>query len=368
MEIGSSLLDVEVPDLVSSEELDRVTAAEVDLAAGRTAGWSASNAAPALRARALAVAGDGAAARRALAGIDAESVMSGDDLQALTSACWAASRVGGSRQLVHAIRTRLDAMDVHDRLVVDRGVVLGPGSLFAGLCDATVGEHDSAVAHLRRAVRIGDERAPYWGAWSRLELARELAGALDVTAPDDAERASITGERDALLSSATLFFGSAGHRHMASRCDELRSPSADGDLAAPGLGHLVQDSAPHSTDGTWLVGIATEPPVEIPATRGLEAVRYLIRHRDRVVPAVELASHLDGDGVWTGTVERLRDDPEALAAAVHDGRARTRVSKLLQRTIDGLSAPHASLSRHLADRVRTGYVCSYEDPVTRWRT
>ncbi len=374
------MLDRVVPDATHSDDLEIVSATEVDLAAGRVDRWVASSVPRGVRARALVLAGDPLAARTVLDGAvldgpvldgrEAGRLASPWGAQDLVSTIWAASRVGASRSLRDAARRSLDRLDPapvgpttgeQPAMVHEGGVVVGPMPLFLALLESIDGRADRALDLARRAVELGDRRAPYWGAWARLELARLAAGARDVSAADDGHVADLDREASACLGAATLFFRSAGHDHMALRCSELDRPPPLVACAAPGLGHLVRDG------DRWWVGVGVQPAVAVAHSSGLEALAHLIDQRGRVVPAVEIAAVLDGSDRWDRLVAETGDDPAAFAEQVRDERARSRVAKLLRRTIESLSAQHAGLGAHLRTRVQTGYVCEYRDDSTRWR-
>lgn len=312
----------------------------------------------------MVLAGDHDDARALLAGVDPELLASGSSDQEIVSAVWAASRVGWSPELQLAAGARLGS--IAGDVVADSGVVLGPLALSRALSVATAGPVDAALDHVRSAIEVADARAPYWGASVRLEAARLLAGALDVLGPADEGRDALERERRTALESASLFFRSAGHRHMTRRCDELRSGATLAAVAAPGLGHLVRVST-DGGDERWQVGLGVQPPVVVAGSRGMDALAYLLRNRHRSVPAIELAAHVDGSDVWVQVLDEVGDDPELMSERIHDDRARSRVSKLLRRVVDGLHDRHGSLGLHLDQRLRTGYVCGYDDDATRWR-
>ena len=116
----SELLDRAIPDRVSTDELSRVEAAEVDYLAGRPHAWVlASDQVPAgVRARALVQAGDGPGARQALAAMADEPASP----QATAAAVWAGSRVGLG-DLAPVLRARVDSME--PGFVFESGTPLG---------------------------------------------------------------------------------------------------------------------------------------------------------------------------------------------------------------------------------------------------
>lgn len=381
MEGLHSVLDRDIPDATSTVRLDRVSAAEVDLVAGRTDRWTEASVSPGLRARALLVAGRPGDAATALgevrsADIEPTSPTSrgggqSAGVQEVASVVWAASRVPADPGILAATRRRLEALRADGcvtrmGMLHDGGVLLGPLPLFEALLDAATGATGHALEAARRAVDVADRRTPFWGAWARIELARLAGGMLDTIAVDDPGVAKVYDERRGALNGARLFFRSAGHIHMAGRCHELDGPPTLAPMAAPGLGHLVRGAA-EGDPASWQVGVGVQPPVTIDHGRGLDLLDHLIANRSRSVPAVELVDVLDGTDTWRRIVADVGDDAEALAARIRDDRARSRASKLLARTIKGLSDRHPALAAHLRTRVSTGYVCGYRDETTAWR-
>lgn len=292
------------------------------------------------------------------------------DPQDAAAAIWAASRVG-DRAVADVLVDALTSFDPvgPDGFVVVDDVPLGHRAYLDGLLCVTIGDLDGADAALTEAVARGDERAPLWGALARVELARLRWTATDVLTVEDPCRTAGIDDARRLALAARTFFVAGGYRHLVGTTADLFGDPLLSDRAEPRLGHLVEDAS-------WLVGFGAQPPVRVSATKGLLALRHLIEHRDRAVTAVELDVVLDG-----GDHRAL--DHEALLAAVEagemaesdlrprllDGRARSRTSKLLRRTIDRIGDDHAVLARHLVATIQTGYACRYvADPAIRWRS
>ena len=70
-------------------------------------------------------------------------------------------------------------------------------------------------------------------------------------------------------------------------------------------------------------------------------------------------------------LRQVEDDPDGVRRAFRDDRSRSRVSKLLRRTIAQLDDASPTIGRHLAATVSTGHLCSYTpmlQPSLRWQT
>lgn len=368
MPVSVGVLDRGVPDVVDTRSLPDRLAAEVDHLAGRTDRWATGTAiGPGIRARALVVEGRADDARAVLATLRPAGAGTGMDVQDLAAGAWAASRVGEPRV---ADALGADVPDGGDDgfLVVD-DVPLGHRSYVRGLLAVTRGDLDAAEALLRDAVEQGDRRAPLWGALARVELARVRWTVTDLLGADDDRRSGVDEARRIALAART-FFVAGGYRHLVSTTAGLFGAPQAGDGAEPRLGHLVEQPT------TWTVGFGSQPPVRVRPTKGLLAVRHLVEHRDRPVAAVELDRVIDGEDpgelapdALLAAVAAGELAEEDLRPALLDPRARSRVTKLLRRTIDRLGDEHETLRRHLAGSVRTGYVCRYEaDPAITWRT
>lgn len=391
----SELLDRGTPDLLSTDDLPATLAAEVDYLAGRAASWTRERPEVhwGVRARALVVGGDAAGARRLLAervagdggdgpaGPDRRPVGTGvrgdrigDDgsgwtPQGLVAASWAASRVA-EPPVVTALERHAAALG--DGFVLDGTVPLAPAPQVRGLLAAARGDLDPALDHLDAAVELGDARAPVWGAVARVERARVMRSRALV---DGSSRADV--ELRGVLISARAFFAAGGFAHLDRVAAAVVEDEPAHGLASPGLGHMV--AGPR-----WVVGFGVAPPVAVDASKGLVALRHLVRNRHRGVPAVEVEQVLEGDeeaGAALAAVldadalrafgadgERGADPLAGLREQLLDDRARSRVSKLLRRTIVRLGDVHPLLAAHLDARVGTGHVCRYDGDGVVWRT
>lgn len=358
----AGLLDRGVPDATDTAVLPTVLAAEVDHLAGRTQRWldAGSDVHPAITARALVdeLRYDEAAAE--IARWTTASIGSWP-LHGLTAGLWAAARAGDES----AVRTLAAALaGCGDRFLIDDGVPLGPAALFGGIAAAALGDADGALSQLRAAVACGDDRAPVWGALARLELARVVLG----TPGFDEDSAH------APLFSAQMFFTAGGYRHLAAAAARLADPPSSVTGAEPGIAHLVPGES-------WTIGFGVQVPVRVRGSKGLRALHELIARPDSSIPAVALDEMLSvppgsAPGGGAGRFDLAEIDLDALEPGVLDqlrgyyldDRVRSRMSKLLHRTITRIGEVHAFLGRHLAESVQTGHACLYrpEHPV-RWR-
>lgn len=350
----AAVFDRGTPDLVDTDGLPAAAVVEMEYLAGRAPGRTAPSSAGAadlhwgLRARALVVAGDGAGARRVIRAGTAEPPSertSPGAVQGLAAATWAVSRVGPS-SAPEVLRAQVDSLP--EGFVLDGELPLAPRSQLVGLLLAAQGDLAGARSELDAAVRTGDARSPLWGAIARVELARVLrcAQVVDGGATGD--------EVSAPLHAACTFFSATGCRHLERTARGLLEAPASGALTAPALGWFVGGAR-------WTVGLGVQAPVQVDATKGLLALRHLIEHRDRTVPSVELSDVLDGAAPRTA-VDGVSHD------GLFDERSRTRVSKLLRRTIDRITQVHPLLGCHLAARIETGYGCRYAaETGVHWR-
>ena len=347
------LLDEGTPDAIATDGLDPVVAAEIDHLAGRHDRWvlPTPNLHVAFVARAQVAAGRAEEAMGTLAGARPRPTW---PMHALAAWAWATSRIGIADQVTHADRILAAAGATGDSFLVSGDMPVGPGAMYRGVLAAALGDLDRAADLLRVAVQVGDARSSVWGARARLELTRVL---LDQGA--DRETAQ-TEECRAMSATARLFFEASGYEHQLGLLERL---TGDGDtvdgLAAPALGRL-------RSGDPWRVGFGVQPSVATQPYKGLAAIRYLVDHRGRRVPAVELDAALSPDGA-----ERLADirraidegaDPGTqadLRAVFFDDRVHDRVSKLLRRTIVRLDSVHPRLSRHLQSTIETGVSCAY---------
>ncbi|MCB0978266.1 MAG: hypothetical protein KDB02_12490 [Acidimicrobiales bacterium] len=356
MSVPPGVLDRGVPDVVDTSSLPVRLAVEIDYLAGRTAVWAdPSPAVPAgVRARALVVEGRNREAHDLLLSVaDAGFV----DEQDRMAAIWAASRVGGPTVLEVLASPE---HDLQDGFVSHDGIPLGPQALAAGLLATIRGDLDEASTCLGEAVTVGDRRAPVWGALARVELSRVKWTAADLLPLSDRGRATVVDEARRLALAARTFFVAGGYRHLVRSTASLFGSAEALDRAEPRLGHLVEGDV-------WSVGFGASPPVTVPTSKGLLALRHLLRNPGRQVPAMELDVVADGGDPERIDASRLRAELEAgelEASELHrlllDPTARSRTSKLLRRTVDRLGKAHPVLGRHFAATVRTGYACSYE--------
>lgn len=369
----SELLDRRVPDLISSADLRFEAGSEVDWLAGRFEAWTESGRDVGVRARALVQAARPDDARTLLeSGVDELSTTQG-----WVAAAWAASRTGPGELAAHLLghepalnQTSAD----REEFLFEGDVPLGPRSLSVGLLKLASGHHEDAVEELSRAVMVADMRGPAWGARARMELGRALSDGSGLN-HDDAARA--VGRR--ALISAQTFFAASGYLHLAAVTTGLIDPSAGsspgltGSAAAPWLGHLVPGSP-------WTIGYGVAPPVNLSASRGLAIVRELVGRRHEQVSTMEL-DRIDTSPRSDGSTEARgqdRPDVEALVAdgasvddlrdQLFDDRTRSKVSKLVRRTIERIAAVHPLLGGHLRTSIKTGHYCCYDgSALVCWR-
>ncbi|MEM9515287.1 MAG: hypothetical protein AAGA42_10565 [Actinomycetota bacterium] len=366
---GAELVERRIPDQLATDGLAPALAAELDFLAGRGTPASDSGALDdGVRARAHLVAGDAATAQSLLAGLDVAAL----GAQGLAASAWTASRVGDPDML----RMLDAALGSGPDLLSGDGVPLGPRLRYLGVVRAARGDILDAIDVLRAAVAVGDQRAPLWGALSRADLARVVHSARAAgVLPDDAAGAAADEERRAATAART-FLAAGGYLGLSAQLEY-----------ALGRGDVVGDAATGwlSPGATWRVGFGVQPPIDITGSKGLRTLHYLVEHRERPVAAVELGLVADGDdptavaaaltGIDLATLVDARPaavrgtEAESLRGMVVDDSMRTRVSKLLRRTVDRLADEHRLLGRHLAASVRTGHVCAYRPPLpTDWRT
>lgn len=348
MSAGHRLLERGIPDLVDTAPLPRALAAEIDFLAGRNEAWTATDR-PMLAARALTASGREG---EALALLDAAEP-DGLDPQELAAAAWVAARIGSTPTAV----ALLDALDLHPDFLSTDHVPLGPRALLEGPLLAATGDLDAAQCRLRAAVEAGDARAPLWGALARLELARVVACAGAVASPDDGDD---HGRRVAqLVGAAGLFFRAGGHRALLERTQRLLDPGDPAPLGAPTTGRLRPGRR-------WRVGFGVTGDVSVRDAKGLVALRHLVQHPGRSVPSLVLDRLADGgDPDDLGALaDAFIDVGEAeIRARLMDDGVRSRMGKLLTRTIARLDDAHPLLGAHLRTSVHTGHSCRYEPPV-----
>lgn len=348
------LLERHAPDRIETDELSPAVAAEVDFLAGRAQRWSAKPDSPqSVRARALASLGETEAARHALDAVDIASLSAID----VHAAVWAVSRVGTPTQIEDLLARLLDGND--DFVTVD-GVPVGMAAVDVGSLQGAQGDLSSARSTLEAAARLGDARSPVWGALARAELARVL---------QTGELVGQTGDHGAAELAARTFFSATGWQaFLTSHEADLTGKSCPG-VASAGSAHLQRG------DRYFLVGLGMSPPVRVKASKGFRVLRHLVERPGVEVPALVLGRVADDDDagelLTPELLRQLEDDPEGVRLAFRDDRDRSRVSKLLRRTIQQLEATSPTAGRHFAATVTTGHQCCYSPmakPVLRWHT
>lgn len=359
--MGPGFDDVErrAPEFVAVAGLPPFVVAELDFRADRPgANVDGSCIAPTLRARAAVQGGDAATAREILDGVCADALGPHE----LAAAAWTVSRIG-PRSLNHEVRDRLA---VGPDFLEEGGLALGPRDLFVGMLDGADGRLPDAVDTLTRAAASGDRRNPFWGALARLELHRVQTTAGLCGAEIGDPRAAIA---------ARTFFAAGGYAGFLAQLRFESGADATDDAAHPAAG-VMRES------GSWTVGFGVEPPVVVQASKGLRALRHLVRHPTRRVSALELDLVAGGDEAGADAVrDRLgavlhaggtADDeiPARLREALFDDAVRSRISKLIRRTVTRLGSTHTTLAAHLDASLETGYACRYAVTATSasWRT
>lgn len=325
------LLEHRIPDVTSTVGLPVRLAAEIDYLAGRVDRWADpdTESMPAISARSLALLGRPADAREVLADIDVETTAIAD----LAAAAWAASRVGGP-----TIASLLSRLETGTADFLDEGLPMGPRRLYVGLLHAARGDLDLATDALSDAVAHGDRRAPFWGALCRLELGRVLRTAEAVPIGDPPPSASP-------LTAARTFFAAGGYRSLLQRVQEADAPV-----------RATFDVGPQT-----VVGFGVQPSVAIRPSKGLVAIRHLVVNGPRLVPAMELANIVDGRDMPSRRIDAA-DSSDRLRALYFDDRTRSRVTKLLRRTVSKLTETHRLSGVHLEAAIETGHTCRYRPP------
>lgn len=356
----SHLLDRGTPDVTATDALDVVTACEIDLLAGRTERWTTPGPTTphGVAARARVLAGEPDVARSILD--DAPSVDAWSN-RALASGAWAISRVGGPR--LAAVDAALDRRGSSGAFLSEGEVPLGPVGLFVGLLAAASGDLERSVCCLRDAALVGDGRSPSWGARVRHELVRVLH---DASA--DGDRA-VAAECDAVRTTARMFYVSTGYAHERARLDAIGRREPHPSVTVAGCGVLLPGP-------TWTVGFGVQPPATVRRSKGLVAIHHLIRNRHRRMPAVELDAVLQPDAerrlacLEADIGRAVESSGEAgLRTLLHDDQIRSRVSKLIRRTVSRLGEQHRRLGDHLETMVETGHSCAYVGGEhVRWTT
>lgn len=352
MEDIIELLERRIPDVVSTVGLPVRLAAEIDFLAGRVDTWCdpSEEYPPAITARSLAARGRTVEAARLLRQVD----VAGAELADLAAAAWAASRVGGP--VVPALLARLDAETSE---FLDGEIPAGPRRMFVGMLHGASGDISRAVHELEAAVAVGDARAPLWGALGRLELGRVLRTAASIPVPG-------TRPAEPVLAAARTFFLAGGYRWLLHRVEAASGPV----------------EARIEFTGPSRVGLGVQPAAEVRSGKGLVAIAHLVSNADRVVSAAELAAIVDGrdasDVVAFATDALMATESDfdvdvdvsrSIRSVLFDEATRSRITKLLRRTIESLSSSHRLVGEHLAASVVTGHGCRYRAtgaPVT-WR-
>ena len=346
MAAGHELIERGIPDLIESGHLEPVVAAEIDFLAGRFREWTGRGS-PTLRARAAAAAGDEADATALLGEVDLSSC----DVHELTAAAWAVSRVG-PRSMAESL---VDALREQPTFLFAGDVPLGPRSLVEGPLLAAIGNLPDAIGRLEDAVAIGDVRAPLWGALARVELARVMLCAEVV---GDAGPPASGPSPDRLLTAAALFFRAGGYRSLLERTGHLTHPDGHAPtLGAPTVGRLRPGPV-------WRIGFGVMGDVTQRGGKGLTMIRHLVQNPGRPIPAIVLDRVAKG-----GAVDAVEPRPDAgieeIRAQWYDEAVRSRVGKLLSRTISGIADQHPLLAGHLRATVRTGHACRYDPSGSR---
>ncbi len=353
MDNAAELIERRIPDVVSTVGLPVRLAAEIDFLAGRVDQWCdvSGDCTPAISARSLALLGRMDEASRALELVD----IAGADIGDIAAAAWAASRAGGGTAAALLARLEAEVLDFPDG-----EIPVGPRRMYTAMLRAAEGELPMAQDELTEAVGVGDARAPLWGALARLELGRVLRTAEALPKPGMRPAAPV-------LAAARTFFRAGGYRALSHRVE-----NASGTVDA-----LIELGRPCQ------VGFGVQPVTEVRSSKGLVAIAYLVRNAHRVVSAAELAAVVDGrdataiasmtaevggrlDLDWRGDSGEVG---EAIRSVLFADATRSRVSKLLRRTIANLSQSHRLIGEHLAASVVTGYGCRYQPSGTpvSWR-
>lgn len=347
------------PEFIATEGLAPSVVAELDFRASRptVAGVDDPSIAPTLRARAAAQRGSVSDALALLADVEVGALGHHE----LAAAAWTVSRIG-PRDLNRALHDRI--ADGHAFLAED-GLALGPRELFVGMLAGAAGRLTDAIGTLTKAAEVGDRRNPFWGALARLELHRvertAMLCALDI-------------EGGGSAAAAQTFFAAGGYAGFLAQLDQRATPDAPLRMAYPVDGVMIDGAR-------WSVGFGVEPPVEVKPGKGLRALRHLVRNPERRVSAVELDLVAKGDDDGAETVAAqlataLAADPTAaglpewVAEQLFDDAVRSRVSKLVRRTVARLASDHETLAAHLDASLETGYACRYAVATTSasWRT
>ena len=268
------------------------------------------------------------------------------DPQGLVAASWAVSRVGPD-QLVPSLLARLEREAEEFLSMGD--LPLGPRSTVAGLLEAGAGRLDRALDFFDDAVRVGDARAPLWGALARLEQGRVAHSVVAVGATDDSTNSSAV---DHTLGSARTFFVAGGYGSLLARCDGV--DQAVDAWSAPHGGRLVPGPR-------WAVGFGVQPPVDVRPSKGLAALHYLIAKRGRAVPAVEL--DLAANGHDTSSIADLFADKDIMVLSdemydrlIYDGQKFVSFAATSQTAFEKTLTFNAGSKTYSMTGWRCGYV------------
>ena len=341
-----TLIEEGIPDLIVTDQLPTVVAAEIDFLAGRFAQWT-DRGGPMLRARAWVGLGGESEAAALVDALDASAL----EVNELAAGAWAVARIG-PRPAAAAL---LDALRRESTFLAAGDVPLGPRALAEGPLLAALGDLAGAEARLGEAVVAGDARAPLWGALARVELARVKISVRTAGNPEDAAAGH---DIERLLDSATLFFRAGGYRSMLSRIAELVTPPGAPVLGAPNVGRLLPGRP-------WRVGFGVVADVPLRRSKGLVAIRHLVQNPGRPIPAIELDRLVNGGSEDPTAAARLAADPgdasvEEIRATLFDETVRSRVGKLLNRAVRRLEDEQPLLGAHLRVSLRIGHVCRYD--------
>jgi hypothetical protein len=251
----------------------------------------------------------------------------------------------------------LARLDAETSEFLDGEIPAGPRRMFVGMLHGASGDISRAVDELEAAVVVGDARAPVWGALSRLELGRVLRTASSIPVPG-------TRPAEPVLAAARTFFLAGGYRSLLGRLETASDPvEARLELGPPSR-----------------VGFGVQPVAEVKAGKGFVAIAHLVTNAHRVVSAAELAAIVDGrdasdvvaitEALLVGTDSDLDAGVDVggdIRSVLFDETTRSRITKLLRRTVAALSSTHRLVGEHLASSVVTGHGCRYRPvgaPVT----
>ncbi len=159
------------------------------------------------------------------------------------------------------------------------------------------------------------------------------------------------------LTAAGTFFGAGGYR-------SLLGCVAEASAVVPAL---IAVGPPGR------VGFGVQPDVVVRTSKGMAALRHLVVNQHRVVSAAELAVVVEGGDaariaavqptVWTSGGDEAELEAvgasDTIRAVLFDEATRSRVTKLLRRTIVQLADSHQLIAAHLDASIVTGHGCRY---------